>query len=123
SGDADLAVALCGVRIADREQRAVHFDRQVQRRARGELADVHVAANAPRRNRAVLTRLRHRHAHNATKGRERYVDAWHAAAARAVLEVPDLEEVVGKVFWQKSAPRPECGPAPRGWPNLLDLDD
>ena len=64
-GDAHLAVALGAVGVAHAEQRAVHQHRQVERGAGGELADVHVAAAAPGRHRAVAAGLVEGHAHHA----------------------------------------------------------
>ena len=48
-GDADLAVALGEVQVADREQRAGHVHRQPEAGAGAEVADVHVAAVLARR--------------------------------------------------------------------------
>jgi hypothetical protein len=50
-GDADFAVALHAVAIADREQRAIDVDRQIKRAAGDELFIVHIAAVATRRRR------------------------------------------------------------------------
>ena len=52
-GDADLAVALRTVAVADREQRVVDMDWQIERRARDQFLVVHVAAVPPRRRRLI----------------------------------------------------------------------
>ena len=55
---ADLAVALRGMRVADRKQRARHLDRQIERGAGGEVADVEIAADPPRRHDRMQARSR-----------------------------------------------------------------
>ena len=57
SGDLDrsaahLAVALCEMEVADREQRAGHVDRHVQTAAGDELADVEIASGLARGDRS-----------------------------------------------------------------------
>src|SRR5579863_9292827 len=49
-GSANLTVSLSGVRISDRKQCTLHFDRQVQLSALAKVANVHVAAGFVRRD-------------------------------------------------------------------------
>ena len=56
-GAAHFAVALRGVGVSHGEQRAGHLDGEVQARARAQVADVQVAADAARRHDAVQTCL------------------------------------------------------------------
>ena len=89
-GHADLAVALGGVGVADAEQRTVDQHGQEERRAGDELLDVHVAARAPRRHRAVTARLVERHAHDAGERRQRHRHAVVHACVPSIGDVPDL---------------------------------
>src|SRR5258708_31100137 len=50
---ADLAVALGGVGVADREDRAIDFDGQIELDAGGDVADIHVSADISRRDDAL----------------------------------------------------------------------
>ena len=75
----DLAVALRGMPVACREERAVDRDRQVERRAGDELLAVDVPAPAPRRDRRVDARLGRRHAHDAEERLEVELAAQSAA--------------------------------------------
>ena len=90
-GDAHLAVALDGVGVAHAEERPVHPHRQVERRARGELLDVHVAAVLPGRHGAVAAGHVERGPHHARERRNRHRDVVARAGVGAVAQVPDLQ--------------------------------
>ena len=66
-----LAVSLRRVAVAGREQRAVDADRQQQRRARGQLLAVDVAAEPAGRRGGVDAGLGRRHADHAQEGGQR----------------------------------------------------
>src|SRR5439155_20335656 len=66
----DLAVALRGVAVAGREERAVERNRQEERRPGDELLAVDVPAPSARRPGGVDARLGRRHAENAEERRE-----------------------------------------------------
>src|SRR6516225_2122652 len=65
SSDVDFAVALSGVAVADREQRAAHVDGDEERRSLDQLLVVEVArvnAGRPAADATGLWRWRHAHA-------------------------------------------------------------
>jgi hypothetical protein len=66
---------LGGVGVADREDRAIDFDGQIELDAGGDVADIHVAADIARRDDAVQAGRRRRHADRAGKGPERHLAA------------------------------------------------
>src|SRR5216683_3911134 len=74
-GQIDLAVALRGMGIPGPQQRALDEHGHVERGTFGQIADVHVAAVASGRHRAVLTGLGARDADRAGEGSERDLDA------------------------------------------------
>ena len=64
-GAADLAVALRGMHVADRKQRARDLDRQIELGSLADVAHVHVAADPAWRNDAVMAGLGGRNADRA----------------------------------------------------------
>ena len=91
---AHLAVALRGVAVAGREERAVDRDRQVERRSGDELLAVDVAALRPRRARRVDARGDRRHAEHAEE-RPRGRRGGPSRRPDAVGELPGDAAVVG----------------------------
>ena len=125
-GDADLAIALRAMRIADAEERAVDEHRQVERRARVELLDVHVAAAAPGRHRAVPAGLVERDTHHAGERRERHHDRTvRHARGFLVRQIPDAEVRLREIFLgQEAASRAHLRPSEiEGRHDFDDLDE
>ena len=69
--DRDFAVALRGVGVAGREERASVQDGKIESGAVGEFTDIHIAAEDAWRTRAELSVFRDGDAHHATEGAER----------------------------------------------------
>ena len=101
-GDADFAVALRAVAVADRKQRAVGEDRQIERRAGDQLLVVHVAAVAARRRRRDhAPGRRRRDRHHAEERPQRNLlppgqPADHARTVEREMDVAEFLEVVGQ---------------------------
>ena len=57
-GSAHFAVTLCEVEVADREERALDVDRQIEPASRDQLADVEIASDLAGRNRPQPVRCR-----------------------------------------------------------------
>jgi hypothetical protein len=110
---ASFSVALRGVRVADREQRTGHLDRQIELGALGDVAHVHVAADVARRNDAVQPRFGERDADGAAHRLE-----WHAAARpvhrglEALVDLPVVQVRIGELIGQQPEARDVAGPAP-----------
>ena len=113
-GAADLAVALRGVGIANREQRAGDLDREIERGPGGEVADVHVAADPPGRDDAVRPGLSGRHPDRAAERLERHPRSGTVGGRREAPSVvaPDMERRVGELVGQEPESRDEGGPSP-----------
>ena len=109
---ADLAVALRGVGVADREQRAGDLDRQVERRAGGQIADVEIAADAARRHHRMQAGLGRREADGAGEGLQRHpaVLAEQRRLQRVRIVFPDVQrrllELVGEQAEARNVGRP-----------------
>jgi len=106
-GDADLAVPLDAVSVADREQRAGNEDRQIERGAGNELLVVEIAAVLARRlSRDHAPGKRRRRAHHAEERRQRNLLApgQSPALARAVEHDMDVA-VLGKIVRQSAGER------------------
>ena len=110
---ADLAVALRRMRVADREQRALDLDRQVELDAFGDVARVHVAADVARRNDAVQARLGRRDADGSGEGPQRHAPARPVHRRReAGVVVPVMQPRVGELVGEQAEARDVAGPAP-----------
>ena len=111
---ADLAVALCRMGIADREDRAIDLDRQIQLRAFGNVADVHIAAHIARRDDAVQARLRGGDPNRSAHGLERHAPAGavHDRCLKAGVVVPVVQVRVGELVGEQAEAGDVAGPAP-----------
>ena len=123
----DLTVALSGVAVARRQQRAVDGDRKVERRPGDELLAVDVpSARAWRRGR-VDTRLVRRHADDAEKRTQRNLPSGPVAThPRVGIELPAddrrLAVVDAEPLVQRRVPAACVRDAPRPDPDLVDPD-
>ena len=121
-GPAHLAVALGRVAVADREPGAVVEDRQEQRRARGQVAGVHVAAVDVGRDRRERPRPR-RDAQLAAERDDRDADA-----GEELGPLPDRRQagdLVGRIrelVGEQPEARDRRGPAPVGRLEVEQLD-
>jgi hypothetical protein len=116
-GAADLAVPLRSMRVADGKQRARDFDRQEQFAALGDIADVHIAAYAPRGNDAVQARRRRGEADGPGKGFERNSSPTTKKGGRQSVGVvgPDVQRGFTEVLGEQSKAGNVGGPAPSRW--------
>ena len=105
--DTDLAVALHAMTVADREQRAVDEDRQIERGAGDELLVVEVAAVPARgRGRDHAPGRRRRRAHHAEERRQRHLLSPRQPPALACAIEHDVDvAIVGKVVGQGAGER------------------
>ena len=111
---ADLAVALGGMGVAHREQRAGNLDRKIELGAGGEVADVHVAADPPRRNDAVQPGLARRQTDGAAEGFQRHPPAGSIDRGGEPHRVvcPDVDRRIGKIIGQQTKAGDDRGPSP-----------
>jgi hypothetical protein len=110
--DADLAVALRAVPVADGQQRPRHLDRQAEPRAHHDVTTVDVPPEAPRRH--DRRRLVHRWT-DANRPRERSErQLGHVEELRHLpcAEVPDVQARLGKVLRQQSESGQDGRPPP-----------
>ncbi|MPL80474.1 hypothetical protein SDC9_26374 [bioreactor metagenome] len=115
-GAADLAVALRGMGVAHREQRALDLDRQVERGARRQIADVEVAADPARRHDRLRARRGGGDADGAAEGLQRHlaVAAPERLTGRRCVIFPDVQRRFGELVGQQAEARDVCRPAPGG---------
>ncbi len=120
----DFAITLRGMGVADGKERALDFDRQVKRDASGEVSDVHIAADAPRRDDGMQTWLSRRHADRAGKGLQRYLAAWAIGSRRHAGRVigPDMQRRILELVGKQAEARNVGGPAMAGRMKLADRD-
>src|SRR4030095_13851058 len=100
-GEVDLAVALRRVRIAGPEEGAFDEDRDVKRRAFGQIADVEIAAVASRGHRTVLAGLGARNAERAGERRQRNFDSRRELGDLPIeIEIEVLDLTLGELRWK-----------------------
>ena len=121
---ADLAVALHRMRVADREERARHLDRQIEHRAGGKVADVEIAADAPRRHDGMEPRLGRRHADRAGEGFERHarMRAEGGRLPRRAVVGPQMQRRLAELVGEQAEARDVRRPAEAGRHELADRD-
>ncbi len=120
---AHLAVALRGVRVAEREERALDADGQVERDAGVEVLRVHVPAEAGGRHDGMLPRLRQRDAERAGERAERERHAvGEPHAAGGPVDLRDAQPRVGELVGEQAEAGDDRRPAPALRPELEQLD-
>ena len=119
---ADLAVALRGVRVADREVRTGQVHRDVERRAGREVPRVDVAAALVRRERDERALAVGAGAHGAAERHDRDLDAGHERRRRAAAQVERAHEAVGELVGQQAELGQDRAPAPVARLEREDLD-
>ncbi|KAG7666535.1 hypothetical protein KSW81_003254 [Nannochloris sp. 'desiccata'] len=121
---AHLAVALCRMRVADREQRAFHLDRQIERGARSQIPDIEIAADPAWRHHRMQTRFRRRKTDRAGKRFQRHTTVLAEGCrlkARRIV-VPKRQRRLLELVRQKAEARNVRRPAEAGRFERKDLD-
>ena len=114
---ADLAIALGRMSIADAEQPARHFDREVKLGTDSKIADIHIAAHAAGRNDRVEAGRGGSQADSSAEGLERHAPARpiHRRRKRRRIIGPDVERRLLELIGEEPEARNIGGPAPARW--------
>lgn len=128
AGTRHLAVALGRVHVSNTQQRPFDLDRQVQRTARPELPDIHVAPDLTRRRSGMQSLLCGRYPDNTGKGGQRNAGQPQKVGSRKIVgvleaQVPEVGIGFRHLVVEQADPTGATGvPTPRRSFYLLHVD-
>ena len=110
------------MRVADGEQRALAFHRQVQRDAGAQVTDIHVAADAPRRNDGMQPAFRGGNADRAGERLQRHLAAGAEGGRghRLCVIAPDMQRRILELVGKQAEAGDVGGPAMAAGVELVD---